>query len=146
MSDTETIEAAPRKDFGATLNAKSLPTVEIPILVDGAREIHAFEALARPDYEKLKREHPPTPEQAAMRREVLVANGVPGTQVPLLTYNLDTFPPALIAACCTSHDITVEQAAQSWDTWTEAECEELFNGVLTINEVNLGNWAAAGNG
>jgi len=74
-----------------------------------------FQALRRPDWEDLKRNHPPTEEQAEDN----------------LIVNLDTIGPVLIAASSLD-GITVEDAQYYLDEWSEGEAAALFNTAWSI--------------
>jgi hypothetical protein len=69
-----------------------------------------FQALERPVLEQLKKDHPPTEEQA---EEGFV-------------FNVDTFAPVLIAAASLD-GITETDARDYLDTWSEAEAVTLWN-------------------
>ncbi|MEW1565829.1 hypothetical protein AB0454_22920 [Streptomyces sp. NPDC093509] len=74
-----------------------------------------FQALRRPDFEDLKKEHPPTEAQAEDN----------------LIVNLDTIGPVLIAACSLD-GITAEDAEYYLTEWSEGEAGALFNTVWNI--------------
>lgn len=69
-----------------------------------------FQALERPLLERLKKEHPPTEEQAE--------DG--------FVFNVETLAPALIAAASLD-GITEDDARNYLDTWSEAEAVTLWN-------------------
>lgn len=77
---------------------------------DEAAIVLRFQAIERPVLEKLKKNHPPTEEQAE--------DGY--------AFNVDTFAPALIAAASLD-GITEDDAREYLDTWSEAEAITLWN-------------------
>jgi hypothetical protein len=74
-----------------------------------------FQALRRPDWEDLKKEHPPTEEQAEEN----------------LIVNVETLGPQLIAASSLD-GITVEDATYFLSEWSEGEASALFNTAWNI--------------
>lgn len=63
-------------------------------------------------------------------RELLDANqGEPGTR-----FNPDTFPRALIAACCADPVLTVTDVDRLFDVLNEGAVETLFMAAFTVNE------------
>lgn len=105
-------------------------------------EEFVFQSLGRRGYEDMRSAHPPTKAQIDDARKAALANGNQNSQ---LGWNLKTFPPALIAACCTSHPMTVEQATEMWDSdvFNQAELDDLFSAAVIVNTTNrlvdLGN-------
>lgn len=75
-----------------------------------------YKALQSRVYDDLVASHPPTPKQLAD------ANG------SSVSYNLDTFAPALIAACSHEPKLTYEQAEQLFHSpdWSGGEISTLF--------------------
>ena len=47
-------------------------------------------------------------------------------------FDVDTFGPALIAACCASPELTEAAAAELWEEWSPAEVVELFNAAYAV--------------
>ena len=78
-----------------------------------------FHGLSPSNYDKLVMRHRPTPEQ----RQEAKRNNMQAPQ-----WNVDTFPPALIARCLVSPAWTEEQVASLWsdDNWNPAELQSLF--------------------
>lgn len=74
-----------------------------------------FQALRRPDWEDLKKEHPPTEEQAEEN----------------LVVNVETLGPVLIASC-SLNGITVEDATYYLSEWSEGEASALFNTAWNV--------------
>ena len=80
-----------------------------------------FSGLGRGAYTDLLRQHPPTDEQKVLAE----AAGASAS------WNADTFPPALLAASCSSVDGADEQWwAQRWQSWTTGEVTRLWNVCL----------------
>lgn len=77
------------------------------------------EALSMKDYDKLLSKYPPTEEEQAKG----------------LTYELEKFAPALIAACLVDPAMTLKQTQQLWssDNWSRGDVESLFGKVLQVN-------------
>lgn len=76
-----------------------------------------FRALPRPVWEQLLREHAPTEEQADQGME----------------YNVDTFPAALISASSVD-GMSVDDARELLDTWSDADAKALFTTALMVNQ------------
>lgn len=74
-----------------------------------------FQALRRPDFEELKKNHPPTEAQAEDN----------------LVVNVETIGPVLIAACSLD-GITVEDAEYYLTEWSEGEAGALFNAAWNV--------------
>lgn len=92
--------------------------------LDGSTVWLVFRAVGRKAYDQLVRDHPPTEEQLAEKRD-------PGTPTP--AWNLDTFPVALIAASCVEPAMTVEEAQTIWDEWNGGEIADLWMAALRAN-------------
>jgi hypothetical protein len=82
-----------------------------------------LKAIGSKAYDELLSSHPPT---AAQKRE-----GV--------TYNIDTFAPALISACSVTPALSEEQAKQIWDSgdWSRGELTEFFLACVEVNSKGL---------
>lgn len=95
-----------------------------------------FKALGRKKYRKLLEDSrfKPTPSQLKEAREK-------GIQ---LEFNADTFPQAIIAACCLDPVLSEEDVIDMWDSdeWAEGELLGLFQVAYEVNNtfrtVNLG--------
>jgi len=85
-----------------------------------------FQALGADEYESLVDLHPPTPEQTATARRE-------GNLLP--KWNVDTFPQALVAACCVEPALDEAEVSQLWKSpdWNQSERLELFYGALEAN-------------
>lgn len=111
-----------------------------------ATALFVFQAIGRPRFEALIREHPPTQQQADRHAELLKANGRPWE---MLGYNPDTFPPALIAAACRAPKLSPSEAHLIWygqdgsdddgteeiPPWSDGECGALFDAALAANRM-----------
>lgn len=134
------------------INGKEAPTRTAgPFDIQGRPVTFVFRALGRQDYEALGRiaEYQPTDTQRAEYRRQLMGQGVPARDLPILTHNPETYPPALIAACCISPVMTVEDATSLWNSekWTQEDCAELFLAAQLVNQAARASGAArAGNG
>lgn len=82
-----------------------------------------FKSISPRYYDSLVSQHQPTKEQAK--------EGA--------TWNLETFPPALIAACSADPIISDEVAASLWDSedWSRGELMDLFYAVAKLNNDGL---------
>jgi hypothetical protein len=113
VTDAETALEAAKAALEETQTALDEVTVEL-----------TFQALPRRAFEKLISENPPTDEA---RKE--------GEQ-----YNVDTFVPALIAACSVD-GLTLEDVERLIEQWNVAEVGSVFALCRTVNEtarVSLG--------
>lgn len=83
-----------------------------------------FRDIGRKRYDELVAAHPPTQEQ----KDDYKAQDGPGN----LTFNPDTFPPALISACAIDPEISLAQATLICDTWSEGDIQELFLCAIAV--------------
>lgn len=77
-----------------------------------------FHSISRKDLRFLLDYHQPTEEQKKENPDML--------------YNPDTFPAALIAACCVDPIMTYEDAQAIFDNWSEAEAMSLFDAAWQL--------------
>jgi len=82
-----------------------------------------YQAIGMRAYDKLVAKHPPKAEQRAEGS----------------SFDIDTFAPALIAACSVEPDITVAQAKQIWDSedWSRGDVMVLFRNAVELNNRGL---------
>lgn len=94
-----------------------------------------FQSVGRKRYDEIIDAHPATEEQKAQAKK----QGIEETP----SYNLETFPPALVAASLVEPDLTLEDVQELYDTWNNAEVMELFLAALEVNTIrrtgDLGN-------
>ncbi|MEU3656403.1 hypothetical protein AB0E67_27075 [Streptomyces sp. NPDC032161] len=84
---------------------------------DAAAIVLRFQALPRLEFEALKKRHPATEEQAEDGHDL----------------NVETLGPDLIAAA-SMDGMTVDDAREYLDTWSEAEAAALFNAAWNVQE------------
>lgn len=109
--ETEPDDADLKKDAAAAQKALEKAQADF----DQEAIVLRFQALRRPDWEDLKKEHPPTEEQA---EESLVVN-------------VETLGPQLIAAS-SMDGITVDDAKYFLTEWSEGEASALFNTAWNV--------------
>ena len=82
-----------------------------------------YQAIGMREYDKLVSKHPPKPDQRA--------EGA--------SFDIDSFAPALIAACAVEPEITVPQAKQIWDSndWSRGDVMVLFRQAVELNNRGL---------
>lgn len=86
-----------------------------------------FRSIGRRKFEDLVDACPPTKAQKAEAAKT--GNEEPG-------WNLETFPPTLIAAAIVSPEMSEEDAFEMWDSdeWNQAELVSLFLSALSVNQ------------
>lgn len=85
-----------------------------------------FQALGGDEYDALLNLHQPTPDQRAKAKEVgMVAS-----------YNEDTWPPAIVAACLVSPELSTADVAQIYKSpkWNQAELGQLTGCAMFVNQ------------
>lgn len=82
-----------------------------------------FQAIGMRAYDNLVAKHPPKPDQRAEGS----------------SFNMDTFAPALIAACAVEPEISLEEAKQIWDSddWSRGDVMVLFRNAVELNNRGL---------
>jgi hypothetical protein len=82
-----------------------------------------YQAIGMRAYDRLVSKHPPKPEQRAEGS----------------SFDMDTFAPALIAACSVDPEITPEQAKAIWnsDDWSRGDVMVLFRNAVELNNRGL---------
>lgn len=108
-----------------TLDQESSPTTVVM----------RFQAIGSKRWETLLADHPPTD---AQQREHLAEQekvGIPLQARRRLQWNVDTFPPALIAACIVEPKLTVAQAEELWESeaWNAGELDAIFSAAVRVN-------------
>ena len=131
MSDQDVkVTAARQKQSAASkaatldlLKGKKRATVEFPLYLDNdgeQTEVNIkFKAIGSQEYDKLVSKHPPKAEQ----------------RVDGANFNIDTFAPALIAACSVEPEMSVEDAKEIWESpeWSRGDLMVLFRNAVDIN-------------
>lgn len=86
-----------------------------------------FRGIGRRAYDNLLTKHQPDKEQ----RERFKREGQPG-----LNYDVEKFPPALVAASLVDPELTADEVQELWDSedWNDAELQALFMGARGANE------------
>lgn len=94
-----------------------------------------FHSIGRQAFEDLRDAHPPTPKQRDKAKKLATQMGL-GTRGGQIGWNVDSFPPALIAACCSEPEMTIEEATELWNSevFNEAETGQLFAAALQVNQ------------
>ena len=82
-----------------------------------------FQAIGMQAYDKLVAKHPPNTEQRAEGS----------------SFNIDTFAPALIAACSMEPEISPAEAKEIWDSedWSRGDVMVLFRNAVDLNNRGL---------
>lgn len=93
-----------------------------------------FKALGRKVVEVLMKKHRPTASQVAEFQEILEDQGLPKQT---LQFNEDTFPPALLSACCVTPKMTTEEAQALWDSenFSRGDLSAMFQSAWNINQI-----------
>lgn len=112
---------------GKTLNTKGAAALqeELDKLIDEAQSetvTFRFRDIGRKRLDALVLAHPPTDEMKQQWKD----EGNAG----VLGYNLETFPPALIAATAIEPEISLADAQRICDEWGGGDIEALFYGAL----------------
>jgi hypothetical protein len=87
---------------------------ELRVQAQDAAVDFTFRELSRPDYRDLIADHPSEDDK--------------------LRWDEDTFAPALLAACCISHDYTADQWAQLWQEWPAWMLAPLYMTAIEVCE------------
>lgn len=90
---------------------------------DGEIVTIKFRSCGRKRYEQLLDANPPTDEE---QRKAKDAGGE-------AAWNNETFPVALIAASAIEPELSVEQVAELFDEWNNAEAQMLFLAAFRVN-------------
>lgn len=82
-----------------------------------------YQAIGARAYDKLVEKHPPKPDQRAEGS----------------SFDIDSFAPALIAACAVEPEMTVSQARQIWESedWSRGDVMVLFRQAVELNNRGL---------
>lgn len=133
-SDVEVVSARQKQSKGdkmATLDlmkGKTKAKHTFPLYIaNGSGEPQevkiTFQALGARDYDKLVAKHPPKAEQ----------------RLEGASFDLDTFAPALIAACSVVPQMTHEDAIEIWESeaWSRGDLMVLFRNAVELNNRGL---------
>jgi hypothetical protein len=82
-----------------------------------------YQAIGMRAYDRLVSKHPPKPEQRAEGN----------------SFDIDTFAPALIAACAVDPEISPSEAKEIWDSddWSRGDVMVLFRNAVELNNRGL---------
>ena len=82
-----------------------------------------YQAIGMRAYDRLVAKHPPKPDQRAEGS----------------SFDIDSFAPALIAACSVEPEISVTQAKKIWDSddWSRGDVMVLFRNAVELNNRGL---------
>lgn len=115
----DAVEAAEK----AVLEASQLYVFRSPRIQHDGQELRGNRA-----FQQLISDHPPEDEDHDDARLIT------GRPEALARWHTATFAPALIAACCTEPKLTIKQATEIYEDWTDAESGELFTAALSVCE------------
>ncbi len=101
--------------------------IEAGILEDAT--VFTFKAIGRKKLEKIRGEHPPTPEQWEIYRERSKAN--PLVQPP--TFDPDGIAPELIEAALVDPELTLEEATELWDELSDGEAAQIYDAAWEVS-------------
>ncbi len=122
--------------IGDILAGKKPTTRSVVIdLDDGEKVTFTFQSIGRVAYRDLLLAHPATGEQRREFEKAQKTAGTPPHLVSRLPFNSDTYPPALIAACCVTPAMTVDEATELWqsEAWGEGELMALLTAAQLVN-------------
>lgn len=133
-SPAKTVEARQKQSAAskrATLDQlinKPRSTTEFSLFLNdgngGTSEVTMkYRAIGMRAYDKLVAKYPPKPEQRAEGS----------------SFDIDTFAPALIAACSVEPEISPEDAKEIWDSedWSRGDVMVLFRNAVELNNRGL---------
>ena len=135
MPDTGKAAEARQKQSDASkratidlLKSKARSTTEFTLYItdeDGEQQevTIKFQSIGMRDYDKLVAKHPPKAEQRV--------DGSP--------FDIDTFAPALIAACSVDPEISLKDAQEIWNSpnWGRGDVMVLFRNAVDLNNRGL---------
>lgn len=116
---TENNAVSENNDLVAKLLNKPRNSASVKMQIgDDVVEIK-FEAISNKAYDKLLSDHPPKADQ----------------RIEGSTYDINTFGPALLAACAVSPTLTTKQATDLWNapSWSRGEAQTLFAKAVEVN-------------
>jgi hypothetical protein len=82
-----------------------------------------YQAIGMREYDRLVAKHPPKPDQRAEGS----------------SFDIDSFAPALIAACAVEPEMTPSEAKEIWDSddWSRGDVMVLFRNAVELNNRGL---------
>ena len=99
---------------------------ELDALYESAADIavtFTFTDIGRKTFDELILAHSPT---KAQKDHIAELGG------GILEFNIDTFPPALLAAAASDPEMSLEEATQIFDNWGSGDAEILFSTALLV--------------
>ncbi len=99
---------------------------ELDALYENAADIavtFTFTDIGRKTFDELILAHSPT---KAQKDHIAELGG------GILEFNIDTFPPALIALAASDPEMSLEEATEIFDTWGSGDAEILFSTALLV--------------
>ena len=95
------------------LRSKKRRTKTVELTINEQQVEFTFAALSAHDLDKLQAKHAPTASQ----------------KLQGMAWNGDTFPPALVAACLTDPEVSLEEMNEIWTSgeWSTGELSTLFD-------------------
>ncbi len=147
---------------GATASAAE-ELLHLRTRVDDLREaieptvvVMRLQSLGRKAFDELQTAHPPTEEQVEEHKQETIGQVIrAGKAVDEAEaerkfwtppdFNHETFPPALIAACCIVPEGLTEEDVKSFESdWNESEYTNLFAAAVRVHSVSrVGHWGKA---
>lgn len=128
---TEARQKQSEQDKRATLDQlinKPRSTTEFSLFLSdgngGTNEVTLkYQAIGMRAYDRLVGKHPPKPDQRAEGS----------------SFDIDTFAPALIAACSVDPEISPAEAKKIWDSedWSRGDVMVLFRNAVELNNRGL---------
>lgn len=104
--------------------------------VRDASETYVFRSPGRKKYEDLQAAHPPQDDDHDEARTIT------GRAETLAMWHRATFEPALVALCCVDPELTVAEATEFYDEWTDGEWAQLTDAAFAVSrgarQVDLG--------
>ncbi len=100
--------------------------IELDALYEQAADIavtFTFTDCGRKNFDQLVLDHSPT---KAQRDHIAELGG------GILEYNIDTFPPALLALTASDPEMSLEEATEIFNTWGSGDAEILFTTALIV--------------
>jgi hypothetical protein len=135
-------------DFADILRQKTARRLDVEIVLrtgkdDDGKEteetaVIVFQAIGREALDALLTEHAPSQKAREKARAKQMTAGVRPGQTVDPQWDIDTFPPALIAASAVAPPISLDEAKQLWSdpAWSAVELDKLFSGALIVQQTD----------